>query len=51
MKNLSSKIVITIAIFFYGGLALNAYIDANNSNPLLNENPKYNFSNENVKPC
>lgn len=49
MKNLSSKIVITVAIFFYGGLALNAYIDANNSNPLLNENPIQNFSNENVK--
>lgn len=51
MKNLSTKIVITIAIFFYGGLALNAYIDSNNSNPLLNNKPKYNVSYENAKPA
>jgi hypothetical protein len=51
MKNLSSKIVIAIAIFFYSSLALNAYIGISYSNQLLNDNPKYNYSIENKKPA
>jgi hypothetical protein len=49
MKNISSKIIITIAVFFFACLVLNANLDANNSDPFLDENPKYNFYNENLK--
>ncbi len=51
MKNLSTKIVITIVIFLYGVMTLSAYIDSNNTTTLLNDNPKYHAYNENVKPA